>query len=225
MVKKSSHSPIDELPLPADDHIVKLAELLLKKAEKEKQDNQYASVKNVLTILGTGAFIGASFIAPGILLAAKPFMDAKREEEYESWKHFNGFYLKRTLKRLQKEKLVEVKEENNQTVIALSKNGKRKILKYSLENLSIDKPKKWDGKWRLIMYDVDRQRNALRDLFRDTLKGLGLFQLQESVWLYPYPCEDHIAFLREYYGVGNEVIYVIANKLEDDAPYRTYFHI
>jgi hypothetical protein len=225
MERTSVQSSIDALPLPTDEKIVRLSELLYKTAQKEKRDNQYASVKKVLTVLGIGVGIGASVVAPGILLAVKPFMDAKREEKFESWKQFNAFYLKRTLKRLQKEKLVDVKEEHGKSMVILSKNGKRRILKYSLENLAIDKPKKWDGKWRLIMYDVSQKRRHMRDVFRDMLKELGFYQLQHSVWLYPYPCEDHVSFLREYYNVGNEVIYVIAHKLEDDAPYRTYFSV
>ena len=34
-----------------------------------------------------------------------------------------------------------------------------------------------------------------------------------------------VTFLREYYGVGNDVLYVVATRLEDDAPYRSYFGI
>jgi hypothetical protein len=225
MNHSSSHTTSHDIPLPTDEKIVTLAELLYTHMQNEKRSNQYATVKQVLTILGTGAFIGASILAPGIVIAAKPFIDAKREDDYASWKQFNGYYLKRTLKRLHKEKYIEVKEQDNQSIVVLTTNGKRRILKYSLDTLSIDKPKKWDGRWRMILYDVSQNRRRLRDLFRDMLKQLGFYQLQESVWLYPYPCEEHVSFLREYYGVGNEVIYVIAQTLEDDVPYRTYFHV
>ena len=223
--KRRLSSPMSALPLPADEKIASLAALIAQHKEKECQDNQYASVKKVLSLLGMGVFIGSSFIAPGILIAAKPFLDVKREEDSESWKQFNSYYRKRTLKRLQKEKCVEIQEQNGEQTVMLTKNGKRKILKYALDDLVIDKPKKWDGRWRLILYDVAHNRKHLRDLFRGTLKGLSFYQLQESVWIYPYPCELAISFLREYYGVGNEVINVIAIKLEDDSPYRTYFHL
>jgi len=216
---------IHTLPLPSDEKIVKLASLLEKQMREEKRDNQYASVKNVLTILGAGAVLSMSFIAPPILLAAKPFLDAKREDDYESWKQFNSYYLKRTIRRLQKQKLVKIQEHDGDQVVTLTKNGKRRILKYSLGDLTIDKQKNWDGKWRLVLYDVSNNRRVLRDLFREMLKSLGFYQLQESVWIYPYPCENQISFLREYYGVGNEVIYVVAKKLEDDTPYRTYFGV
>ena len=124
-----------------------------------------------------------------------------------------------------KQKLVKIQEHDGDQVVTLTKNGKRRVLKYSLGDLTIDKQKNWDGKWRLVLYDVSNNRRVLRDLFREMLKSLGFYQLQESVWIYPYPCENQISFLREYYGVGNEVIYVVAKKLEDDTPYRTYFGV
>jgi len=218
-------SPISDLPLPSDSKIRELALMLEKQMRNEKTENRYASVKKVLTILGAGAVLSMSFFIPSALLLAKPFLDKKREDEFNSWKQFNTFYLKRTIRRLQKAKLVEIHENDGKEIVVLTKNGRRKILKYSLDTLSIEKPKQWDGQWRLILYDVSDTRKGLRDIFRETLRALGFYQLQESVWIYPYPCENQISFLREYYGVGNEVIYVIAKKLEDDTPYRTYFGV
>jgi len=223
--KKQDHASFEDIPLPTDEKIAHLATLLMDQTQKRKKENQYASVKQVLTLLGAGSVISMSFFAPPVLLAVKPFLEAEKEKEFESWKHFNRSYLKRTIRRLRREKIVEIQERDGEQTVILTKNGKRRILKYSLEELSISKPKRWDGQWRLVMYDVTHDRKQLRDLFRETLKNLGFYQLQESVWLYPYPCEKTISFLREYYGIGNEVIYVVARKLEDDSPYRTYFHV
>jgi DNA-binding PadR family transcriptional regulator len=222
---KSPKSSRYNLPLPSEEKIQQLVLLLEKQMQNEKKKNTYASVKQVLTILGAGTILSLSFIAPSALLIAKTFMDKKREDEYESWKQFNQSYLKRTIRRLQKTKLIEIKEHNGEEIVVLTKNGQRRILKYSLDELSIDTPKHWDGQWRLILYDVSDRHKGLRDLFRQTLRSLGFYQLQESVWIYPYPCEKQISFLREYYRVGNEVIYVIAKTLEDDTPYRIYFGV
>lgn len=222
--KKKLVRVVDSLPLPSEDKLRTLSELLVRQAKEEKRSYGYASVKQVLALLGAGAVVGLSlFVAPTAVMLAKPFLDAKREKEREEWKQFNPSYLKRTLARMQKEKLVKIVEQGGEQIVELTKNGRRRIIKYSLENLSIDKPGAWDGRWRLVMYDVQHRRKQLRDVFRQTLKSLGFYQLQESVWLFPYPCEQQVTFLREFYGVGNEVLYVVATKLEDDAPYCTYF--
>lgn len=215
---------LDSLPLPSDDRFQTLSELLVRQSEQERRHKRYASVRQVLALLGTGAVIGLSlFVSPTAVMLVKPFLDAKREKERETWKQFSESYLKRTLRRMQNEKLVKIVERDGEQVVELTTHGKRRIIKYSLDNLSIEKPGVWDGRWRLVLYDVPHRRRQLRDIFRQSLKSLGFYQLQESVWLYPHPCEQQITFLREFYGVGGEVLYVVATKLEDDAPYRTYF--
>ena len=222
--RKKDTRTLDSLPLPSDNRLQTLSELLVRQAEQERRYRRYASVRQVLGLLGAGAVLGLSlFVAPTAVVLAKPFLDAKREKEREDWKQFNESYLRRTVRRMQKEKLVKIIEREGEQVVELTKQGKRRIIKYSLDTLSIKKPSSWDGRWRLVLYDVPHRRKALRDIFRQALKGLGVYQLQESVWLYPHPCEQQITFLREFYGVGGEVIYVVATKLEDDAPYRTYF--
>lgn len=214
----------NSLPIPSEEKLGALADLLLRQMEKEKRSRGYASVKRVLTLLGMGTVISLSlFVSPTAIMFAKPFMDNKRKNDREQWKKFNPSYLKRTIARLQQEKLVKIVERNGEQIVELTQNGRRRIIKYSLEHLSIDKSSSWDGRWRLVLYDVPHRRRQLRDIFRQALKSLGFYQLQESVWLYPYPCEQQITFLREYYGVGNEVLYIVATKLEDDTPYRTYF--
>lgn len=214
----------NNLPIPSEEKIGVLADLLLRKMEKEKRSRGYASVKRVLALLGIGTVISLSlFVSPTAIMLAKPFIDNKKKNDREQWKQFNSSYLKRTIARLQREKLVKIVERDGEQIVELTKNGRRRIIKYSLENLSIDKPGSWDGQWRLVLYDVPQQRRQLRDVFRQTLKNLGFYQLQESVWLYPYPCESQITFLREYYDVGNEVLYIVATRIEADTPYRTYF--
>ncbi len=209
--------------IPSDEKIAQLAQILKKQIQGEKLHNRYATVRKILTLLGVGTVLSLALISPTAIVLAKPFLDEKRRQDRETWKQFNSRYLRSTIKRLRKKKLVTIEERDGEKIVILAKYGKQRIVKYSLDNLTIDKPKVWDSRWRLVIYDVPKQKRHLRDLFRETLKSLGFYQLQESVWLYPYPCEPQITFLREYYGVGNEVVYVVATTLEDDAPYRTYF--
>lgn len=132
---------------------------------------------------------------------------------------YNPFYVKRTLFRLSKQGFIE-KQDGEYT---LSTEGKRWILKYTLAELTIPKPAKWDGRWRMVIYDVAGHQASLRNIFRSCLKRVGFIALQESVWLYPYPCEKEIHFLRDFCGMGENVIYIIAHKIENDGMYRKKF--
>ena len=224
-VHRKDKSSDKELPIPSDDRIASLSAILTKNIQQEEVHRRYASIKRILTGIGIVGVIGLAFVAPTAMILAKPFLDEKKQRERDEWKHYNPSYLRRSIRRLQKQKLVEIVYKGGKETVILTQFGKRRILKYALSELSIEKPKQWDGKWRMIIYDVDEKKKKLRDTFRRALIALGFLKLQESVWVYPYPCEEQITFLREYYGVGSEVLYVVAIKLEDDTSYREYFDV
>jgi len=215
----------EEKTIPSDERIANLSLLLSKQFQNEETHRRYAPIKKVLTVIGIAGALGLTLLAPGIAPITKQLIESQTKDNQDDWKRYNPSFLKRTLKRLHKQKLVEISQQNEKQQITLTKNGKRRILKYALTELVIEKPKHWDRNWRLIIYDVDNKRKQMRDQFREQLKLLGFLQLQKSVWIYPYPCEEQITFLREYYGVGNEVLYIITKILEDDTPYRTYFGV
>ncbi len=44
----------------------------------------------------------------------------------------------------------------------------------------------WDGKWRMILFDIPEAKRSLRQLYRMKLADLGARMLQSSVWITPY---------------------------------------
>lgn len=192
---------------------------------KEKTDPK---VKDILMLLGAGTFLAASIVFPGIPMAAKPFIDAaaesNRRKRQKEWEKFNLWRLKQVIKRMQNAKLVEIKEENGIPTIKISKNGKRKLLRYDIEQMQLDESS-WDGKWRLIIYDVAKSRKAQSDAFRYLLKKLNILKLQKSVYLTPFKCEDEIEYLRNFFEIGNEVLILKVGSIENEVAYRKYFGI
>lgn len=47
-------------------------------------------------------------------------------------------------------------------------------------------PQPWDGKWRIVFFDVPEQKRPLRDYLRGVLKRFGFYEFQRSMWIYPY---------------------------------------
>lgn len=211
------------LPVPTEDKLASLSELLVRQIQKEDIHRRYAPVKHILGLIGTAGVVGLALVAPSAAILAKPFLDDQRKKQNNAWKQYNPALLRASLRRLHEQKYVEITKQNGEEVVVLADAGKRRILKFALDELAIEKPKYWDGHWRMIIYDVENSKRRLRDVFRSALKSLGFLQLQKSVWVYPYPCEKQTTFLKEYYGVGNEVLYVVATTLEDDSPYKVYF--
>lgn len=205
-----------------EEKLTEIALLLKKKYNKEKRTKNYARVKMILTLLAAGAAIPMVLIMPGTVPLLKVFTE-KEKKDWEEWKKFNPTYLRRNLARLKNQKLIEVEEENDKVTVKITRAGKQKVLKYALNELEIPKPKSWNGKWRVVIYDVPKKKKYSQILFRNTVKELGFLKIQKSVYLHPHPCYEEVEFLRQYFDLGDEILYMIVEKLESDTPYREYF--
>lgn len=191
-----------------------------------KKENSYPTSKEILYLLGMGALLTASILLPGLSTAAGYLYRTKKNydwhQDQKEWKRFNVRLLKRNLKRLQEQKVIEIIDENGQEIIKLTEKGYTKYLKFKLESLSL-KGSGWDGKWRLVIYDIDKLRRPTQENFRRILKQINFFPLQKSVYLTPYNCTSEIQYLREYFNLSNEVILLEISKLENEEHYKQYF--
>jgi len=105
----------------------------------------------------------------------------------------------------------------------LTKKGKIEALKYLSGCLKIEKPKLWDRLWRIVIFDIPEDKKYLRDVMRLKLKQLGFYQLQKSVWVYPYQCREIIEALKYIYGLGSFLLFITANEVETDIDLVDYF--
>ena len=92
-------------------------------------------------------------------------------------------------------------------------------------NPKLIKRPKWDGKWRIVSFDVGENQRNKRDIFREELKSLGFIQMQRSVWVSPYPCEKYIELLRVEHNFGKNMQYILADKISGDEKLRKYFKL
>lgn len=219
-------SRIEDLDIQVDPKLMgDIAKTLAKQINWDQFTEKYAKVADVLKLVGLGVFVAGSIIAPNLPLALKPFLNHKRRKEFEVWKRFNIPYLKRTLKRLEQQKLVEITEENGMQVAKITKAGQRKVLKFAIDELAVEKPKIWDGKWILVSYDIPKSNKHQRTVFMEYLKAWGFYPLHESTLLHAYPCEKQVEFLREYLGIGEYVRIFAVSKIENDKPFRDFFGV
>jgi len=222
VLRRKKKERLEDLPLP-NERIEYLARTLAKQIDKEIFDQKYAKVADVLALVGAGAFLAASVVAPGLPRAVKLLSSPNRENE--AWKRFNIPHLKRTLERLERQKLIETETTKDSQIVKITDAGRRRILKYSLEQLEIKKPKSWDRKWRLVSYDIPSDLRHRRDVLRAYLESWGFYPLQESVYLHAYPCEKEIEFLRAYLRISEFVRILTVTKIENDVLFRDFFDI
>ncbi len=106
----------------------------------------------------------------------------------------------------------------NEYRIALTPEGRKRALHLALEYFALKKADQWDGRWRIVTFDIPKKHSGLRDALRNKLTEIGMVRLQDSVFVYPYPCHEEIAFWAELYGITHAVHVAEANFLTDLDP-------
>lgn len=107
--------------------------------------------------------------------------------------------------------------------LVLTERGERTLRKLQLRAFGVQRPRKWDGKWRVLIFDIPEDRRALRDEIRRTLLANGFLRVQDSVWIYPYDCEDWVQLWKAELKVGKELLYLIVDSVENDSLLRIQF--
>ncbi len=110
--------------------------------------------------------------------------------------------------------------------LELSVHGNTYVERMLVREYAIPEQARWDGKWRILMFDVREKRRRVRSQLRRLLQGAGFVLLQDSVWVHPYPCDEFVQILRAHLksGVG-ELRQVTADALESDRALREHFHL
>lgn len=126
--------------------------------------------------------------------------------------------------RMEKQGLVQMVEVKGKRVPRITERGRREMYSQS-DFLSRMRKKKWDGKWRIIIFDIPQKFNTTRDKIRRELIAVGFYRLQHSVWVFPYPCEEYIALLKADQRVGRDMLYIIADTIEHDRNLREMFDL
>lgn len=141
-------------------------------------------------------------------------------------KNFQRHHFLRDLKSLQERNLVDWRETPEGKVrIVITRQGREIILQYKVDEIKLQIPKRWDGKWRLVMFDVPHESKAARDALRRKLLDLKFYPLQKSVFITPYPCEDEIEFISAVFNVRPHVLILYVSRFEGEEKLKYHFGI
>lgn len=114
---------------------------------------------------------------------------------------------------------------NKNGLLRITSDGKRVLEKMQTFEQGLPKKKRWDGKWRVLIFDIPEYRRLLRTKLRHSLRTVGFKLLQDSVWVYPHDCEDFVALLKADFKIGKDVRYIIADTIEGDASLKKDFNV
>lgn len=190
------------------------------KLEKElKARRKRANIqKAILSGIATVGLLSVAVLAPNALQALKFF----GIEPKTKWQKYN---INHSIKRLKDHGFICFETNSRGTFARLTPKGEDKLRKFELLDYKLKKPKKWDGKWRLLTFDIKEERKGTRDKIRFTLKRIGFLRLQDSVWVYPYDCEDLVTLMKADFKIGKDLLYLIVDTIEGDTKIKNYFKL
>ncbi|MDP3874960.1 MAG: CRISPR-associated endonuclease Cas2 [bacterium] len=185
------------------------------KLEKENKRNirrtelQHA----ILSTVATAGILSVGLIAPQVIgaLSKLGLLPYSRENEVVT----------SAASRLRNKGLLKF-EDGHYT---LTSQGEKILSHWELADYKLTKPKKWDKKWRIVIFDIPEKKKGIRDQVRQIFIATGFRRLQDSVWVYPYDCEDVIGLLKTDFGIGRDLLYVIADQIENDKYLRREFDL
>ena len=136
------------------------------------------------------------------------------------------YQINETLARLARKGLVTFVEKDGRKFAQLTPAGAQRLkLEQQKTALRLQKNKRWDGRWRVIIFDIPERRRSMRGQLRSIMQECGFVRLQDSVWVYPYDCEDLITLIKTDFKIGKDLLYLIVDSIENDRSLREWFNI
>jgi len=174
--------------------------------------------KIILATIGFAGIMTIVAVAPNSLQMLELFGLGKKK--------YNSRSVYRAMKRMEKQRLIEIKKEiGDKIILSITEKGKKKLLEYNIDDMKIKKPEKWDKKWRIVSFDIPEKRKKAREALREKLKDFDFYPLQKSLFVYPFPCKDEIDFIAEIFQIQNNITYFEALEINNEHKIRKYFDL
>ena len=175
------------------------------------------NVRNaVLATVGIAGIITIAAVAPNALRLLKVTgIDAKLR-----------YRTKSVLYRLKQKGEIEFVDRDGKKYARLTERGEHSLaLLQQKMALTDGRKRKWDHRYRLVIFDIPEKRKSTRERIRLEMRELGFLRIQDSAWLYPYDCEEFVALLKADLHIGKDVLYAVIEEIENDAWIKKHFSL
>lgn len=179
------------------------------RARRRKGEIQHA----LLAAVGIAGILLVAMAAPNTLQILGKFSGSERRFKDQT---------KTALSKLASRGYVTFIEKGGKRYARITESGKRALILEQMK-FSGGERRRWDKRWRVVMFDISEKRRATRDSLRRTMREIGFFRLQDSVWIYPHDCEDIVALLKADLEIGSAVLYMVVEQIEDDRHLKDRF--
>ena len=170
-------------------------------------------------VFSTLLTVGVLAVAVTMPNAVQLFKYFGKRTPKEQW------HMRRSVSSLEKRGFVRRKRVQGEEYYTLTSTGRERAMRYKLKSMTIERPPKWDGLWRIVMFDIPEDKKLARRSIGHAIQKLGCLQYQKSVFITPYSCSKEIDFAGECYGVRKHIRITTANDVEGVNCIRKHFNI
>jgi DNA-binding PadR family transcriptional regulator len=176
--------------------------------------------KNILKNTATAtAWIFSTFVQVGALTMQtflSPDMYAELPDAYNWFSHngkskkkpkFKEITIRQSIRRLHKQGFIE---KNNSNYILTSKG--KELAKY-IKSRKKNQQQKWDGKYRVVIFDIPENKRKIRNWLREELYLLDYRKLQESVFISKYALPEDLIKEIKQMKISSCVNYLLVDKV------------
>jgi len=170
----------------------------------------------VLAAVGLAGILAVIMIAPNIFQAIPGIMGRKRYKL--------AFQARTAASRLAIKGHVRFIEKGGKKHIEITDAGRRALyLEQEKMRLASMRGKRWDKRYRVVMFDIQEKYKTTRDSVRHILRECGFLRLQDSVWIFPYDCEELITLVKSDMRLGKALLYAVVDSIENDGWIKKHF--
>lgn len=173
-----------------------------------RNQNSSAVIDGLLRLALSGGILATVLIAPNAVQALD-----KPTRKY--LQHLDKRARERKLKKLAAYmKYKGLIKGNYEHGLNITDKGRERLKRAAFDNLSIQKPKKWDKNWRIVFYDIPEEKKIARNALSLKLRQTGFQQLQRSVWVHPFPCRQEIEIIALNHEVERYITYIETTHID-----------
>ena len=172
--------------------------------------------KEILKGLAVGGIIAAGLVLPNLPQILTLFGAKKSKDR---------FRIKKSLESLKRRKLVKFYKKAGKEIVEITREGKNQIQEYFFDEMKIGRPEKWDGFWRLVIFDIPESRKRGRDALSQKLKKIGFYPLQKSVFIHAFECKKEIDFICDFFDISQFIDYFLVKKIDKEKNLINFFNL
>lgn len=139
--------------------------------------------------------------------------------------NFTGKQLNSAVYDLKKQKLIEKKKDYEGSIlVSLTEKGILRAINYKFRRLG-DKKENWDGKWRMIAFDIPDSHRKGRNALRYRMRTAGFYEFQKSLFIYPYECKKEMDAVVNLFKLEKYVRFGLLDFIDSQEKLKFHFRL